>query len=149
MAKNSSYPVPKNNPHLQMVVAFVLTWIVSALVISIANSWFPSNVVLGTSVLSRWGALFLSSGVLAWLMSMSIALFTEIEVRQQRVLSPKDWMIGYFVLNVVGLWLISRLAEMLGLGVSSWMVVLLLALVLDFVQGLTMMTYGSLQKSVK
>lgn len=148
MAKNS-YPVPKSNPHLQMVISFALTWVVSALVIAIANSLFPSNVVLGTAALNWLSALLLSSGVLAWLMTMAIALFTEIEVRQQRVLSPKDWMMGYFVLNAVGVWLIARLAEMLGLGVSSWVVVVVLALVLDIVQGITMMTYGSLQKSRK
>lgn len=156
MAKKTSakssvheYPVPKSNPHLQMVIAFGLTWVVSALAVGLANTWFPENVVLGTATLSRWAALLLSSGVLAWLMAMSIAIFTQIEVNQQRVLKPQEWAVGYFVLNLVAVWVIGRLANELGLGVSSWLVVAILALVLDVAQAFTMLTYGSVQQSVK
>lgn len=82
-------------------------------------------------------------------MTLSIVLFTEVEVRQQRVLSPKDWLMGYFALNTVGIWLIARLAEILGLGLSSWLVALLLGLVLSFAQGSTMMAYGAFKNSRK
>ncbi len=145
----SSYPVPKSNPHLETIAAFFLTWFASATIITIASALFPKNVVLGTISLSHWEALLLSSGVLSWLMTLSIVLFTEVEVRQQRVLSPKDWLMGYFALNTVGIWLIARLAEILGLGLSSWLVALLLGLVLSFAQGSTMMAYGAFKNSRK
>jgi hypothetical protein len=36
----------------------------------------------------------------------------------------------------LGIWLVARFAEQLGLGISSWVVAAILALVFDVVQGL-------------
>ena len=51
-------------------------------------------------------------------------------------------MIGYLVINFVGLWSVARGADVLGLGISSWMIVLVIAVVLDFIQGGVMMGLG-------
>jgi hypothetical protein len=61
------------------------------------------------------------------------------EALRGRMYSPKEWMLAYFVLNFVGLWLLGRFAENLGLGLSAWWVSLLLATALDWIQGLAMM----------
>jgi hypothetical protein len=55
-------------------------------------------------------------------------------------------MLTYFAINIVALWEITRFAENLGLGVSSWVVVILLAAALDWAQGMAMMAAGKLIK---
>ena len=148
MAKES-YPIPTSNPNAYMSVSFLLTWIVSALVISIANSLFPQKFVLGTMSLSPMAALILSSGVLAWVTTLLIPVFTEIEIRKKMVLVPQHWVLGYLIINVVALWIIARLSDILDFGIASWVAVVGLAVVLDLAQGMTMMGYGEITKKMK
>lgn len=115
---SQSYPIPKSNPNAQMSITFFLIWLVNALVIALANVVFPNNVVLGTMSLSYYMALLLSSGVLAWVTIVLMPVFTEIEIRKQMVLTPQHWMLGYLIINVASLWVITRFAEALGLGIS-------------------------------
>lgn len=143
---SQSYPIPKSNPNAQMSITFFLIWLVNVLVIGLANVVFPNNIVLGTMSLSYYMALLLSSGVLAWVATLVLPLFTEIEIHKQMVLTPQHWMLGYLIINVVSLWVLARLAEAIGLGISSWVYVLGMAAVLDFVQGMVMMAYGEAQK---
>lgn len=144
---SQSYPIPKGNPNAQMSITFFLLWTVNALVIGLANKFFPNNIVLGTMSLAHYVALFLSSGVLAWAATITMPIFTEIEMRKQIVLSPQHWMIGYLIINLISIWSVARFAEAIGLGISSWVFVFGLAAILDFVQGMTMMAYGEVVKS--
>ncbi|MBP9670595.1 hypothetical protein KBD75_04310, partial [Candidatus Woesebacteria bacterium] len=66
--------------------------------------------------------------------------------KNKLVASPKQWMALYFVVNFLVIWEITRFADNLGLGVSSWGVVLLLAAVFDMAQGVVMMSIGKLIK---
>ena len=141
-----TYPIPQSNPNAHMSVTFFLLWLVNALIILLANTLFPNNIVLGTMSLSHLTALILSSGVLAWAATVTLPLFTAYEIRQQTVLTPQHWMAGYLVINTLSLWVVGRFAEALGLGISSWVFVLGLAAVLDVVQGMTMMAYGQATK---
>ncbi len=141
-----TYPIPKSNPNAQMSITFLLLWVVNGIVIALANMLLPDQIVLGTMSLSQTTALILSSGVLAWLATITLPIFTEIEIRKQMVLAPQHWLLGYLVINVISVWVIARFADALGLGMASWLYVVGLAAVLDFVQGMTMMAYGEAQK---
>lgn len=145
MAKNQ-YPVPKSNPNMMMVVAFFLMLFTNAIVISLANQFFPNLFVLGTMSLTYYPALLLSSGMLALITVLAIPFFTQWEMTQQKILTPMQWMGGYLVINFIGLWLIARGAEVFGLGIASWLAVLGLAVVLDFMQGMVMMALGKSQE---
>ena len=145
MAKQA-YPVPASNPNAQMSIIFLLLWPVNAIVIALANVLFPEQIVLGTSTVSMAGALVLSSGILAWLATMVLPLFTEVEIRKQMVLSPRHWMAGYLVVNVIGVWVLARFAYAIGMGMASWVYVLGLAIVLDVAQGMTMMAWEQSKK---
>jgi uncharacterized membrane protein YvlD (DUF360 family) len=146
---NETYPIPTSNPNAYMSVSFLLTWLVSALVISIANTFFPQTYVLGTMSLSRTAALILSSGVLAWVTTLLMPVFTEIEIRKKMVLAPRHWILGYLIINVIVLWIIARLAESLGFGIASWVAVVGLAVVLNLAQSIAMMGYGEVTKKMK
>lgn len=127
------------NPGIMMVVTFVLISIVNMAVIHFASLWFPTQVVLGTMSLSYLWALGLSSKSLALILTFAMPFVNEAEKTIKRPWSMPELMGIYFVINFVGLWMITRFAEALGLGVTSWMVVLALAVVLDLVQGFVMM----------
>jgi len=144
MAKQT-YPIPKSNPNAQLITTFFLLWLVNGLVLYLANVLLPKQLVFGTMSLSYMAALLLSSGVLAWIATITMPLFTEIEIRKKMVLAPQHWLIGYLIINIVALWVVTRFADILGFGVASWMHVVGLAAVLDVVQGMTMMVYGEMQ----
>jgi predicted membrane protein len=67
-------------------------------------------------------------------------------MEKESSLHPKQWMLTYLVINFVALWEISRFADNLGLGFSSWIVILLFAAVIDLIQGGAMMILGEKSK---
>lgn len=136
---DKKYPVPTSNPNKMMVVCFFVVWLVNLLVFAVANMLMPESVVLGTVNIPYTAALLLSSGVLAWVTTLFIPAFTEIEMRKKMVMSPIHWTAGYLIIDFIALWLIARQAEILGLGISSWMLVLVLSVILDVLQGMSMM----------
>ena len=145
MAKQT-YPIPKSNPNAQMSSIFFLLWLGNGFVIALANMFFSQQIVLGTMSISSTMALVLSSGILAWAATLTMPIFTEIEIRKQMVLTPQHWMTGYLIINFIALWVVARFADVIGLGMASWFFVLGLAAILDVVQGMTMMAYGEAQK---
>jgi hypothetical protein len=132
---------------MSMVYTFVTIWVTNAVILWVANMLFSQNIVLGTMSLNSTAALLLSSAVLAWICTLAIPFFTLWEMKRGKILTPTDWMAGYLVVNAVALWLVSRAAEVFGLGISSWIFVIITAAVLDMVQGMVMMAVGKMMPS--
>lgn len=128
-----------------LVITYFVLFAVNSLVIYLANLWFPQNVVLGTQSLSPIWALFLSMGVLSLINTFAIPFMNQYEKSRKQPLTPKDWMAAYFVLNFIGLWLVTRAAVQLGFGITSWIVAAILALILDVFQGIAMMRLEKLR----
>jgi hypothetical protein len=147
MPKSSSTSLLRRNPGIVMVLSYFVVKGVSAAVIYLANMWFPAQVVLGTVSLTMWWAVMLSAGTLALITTLVMPFLSEIEHRRGRLLSPVEMMVIYLVVNFAGLWVITRFAEVFGLGVTSWMVVLALAAVLDFFQGIAMVALEKIRLS--
>lgn len=78
-------------------------------------------------------------GTLALIGTFSIPFIHRYEKSRGRTLTSRDWMLAYFIINFVGLWVISRYSEQFGFGISSWVVAAVLAAVLDVAQGAAMM----------
>jgi hypothetical protein len=131
---------------MNLVATYVLLYIVNAVIIYGANMLFPKMVVLGNMSLTPFWGMFISMNALALIETLAMPFFYVLEKQLKRMLSPMEWMIGYFVLNFAGLWIISRFSGQLGLGVSSWLVVAGLAFVLDMVQGVAIMALNKNSK---
>jgi uncharacterized membrane protein YvlD (DUF360 family) len=127
------------NPGLVLVTTYFVLFVVNSLIFTLANSIFPNQVVLGTEFINFPWAILHSAGVLSLIGTFAIPFFHEKERVLGRNLTSKEWMVGYLVLNFMSIWIIARFADQLGLGISSWMVALVLAAVLDVVQGIAMM----------
>ncbi len=127
------------NPGMLMVATFAALLVSNAVVLYLANLVFPALVVLGTiSIPPLWGILH-SMGVLALIDTFALPFVRVFEKQRGKMLATKEWMVAYFLLNFAGVWLVTRFPDQFGLGVRSWAVAVVLALVLDVVQGAVMM----------
>ncbi len=127
---------------IHLICSFSTLFLVNYLVLHLANMFAPMNVVLGTSSISHWWAMYHSVLAFTLIGTAVMPLVSYYEWKNKVTLKPKDWMLLYLVVNFVALWAISRFAENLGLGISSWVVVLVLAAIFDLVQGMAMMALG-------
>lgn len=123
---------------IMMPITYFSIFAVTAVLVYAASMLFPSEVVLGTHAISTEWALIHSIGTLALLHTFAVPVIREYENSRGKKFSDRDWMLTYFALNFVGLWILSRFAEQLGLGLSSWVVALLLAIVVNLGQAAVM-----------
>ena len=137
MAKKSSFqPQPTG---MIWVASYGVLFVCNAVVLWLANWLFPNQVVLGTMTINVIGAIALSMGVFSLIGLFVIPFVRLIENRNQTMFTPRDWMVLYLIVNVVGIWVLGRFAEQLGMGIASWMVAVALGAVMDVVQGIGMM----------
>lgn len=118
---------------------FLITMLVSAVVLYGANNMSPLQVVLGNQSLSLFWALVLSSGVIALVTTFVFPFISDFSAQMKHMLSPMEMMAVFLVVNFATVWLMSRVSQVFGLGISSWLVVLIVSIVLDVVQGAAMM----------
>ena len=131
---------------LMMIYSFITLFVVNNLVLHIANMIAPDAIVLGTASISHWWAMYHSMFKLTVIGTFIMPLVTLYEWKNKVVFTSKQWMLTYLVVNFVALWCISRFANNLGLGFSSWFVILIFAGVLDMAQGMAMMALGEKSK---
>ena len=129
---------------LMMIYSFITLFLTNATVLMLGNALFPSALVLGTYSISYWWAIYHSMFKLSVINVFVMPLVTYYEWKNKTVFTPKQWMITYFVVDFVVLYGVTRFSESLGLGVSSWFVLVIFALALDMVQGVVMMQLGKL-----
>lgn len=127
---------------VEMVRIYFICLLVNTIVLIFANKIASQSVVFGTSVLTPTWSLFLSMGTLSLINLLFVPFFELVQQELQRDLSPKEWMIGYFLINFTGVWIISRFAEQFGFGISGWWVGVALAFILDMFQGFAIMRYA-------
>lgn len=140
MNKKNAKPETQSSTGMFFTVSYLVMFAVGYLVLYLGNMWFPHQIVLGTMSVTPMWALCLGAGKLALAATLTMPFFNEWEARRGRILESYEWMIGYAIINFIAIWLLGRAADILGVGFSSWLVVLVLALVLDLIQGIAMMT---------
>ena len=127
---------------VNLIISFLTLFVVNSLIIMLANYFFPTKVVLGTFSISYWWAIYHSMLKFTLLTTFVMPFVALYEWKMKTTFTSMQWMGLYLVVNVAGLWAITRFAENLGLGVSAWWIVLVVAAVLDMVQGMAMMAAG-------
>lgn len=110
---------------------FLTLFVLNSFVVYLVSLFFSRQVVLGNYSLPSFLALFFSMAIFS-LYQVLLAPFVKDICRQRNIkLNLNRWLVIYFFLNSIGLWIIARLANLFGLGISSWTVVVTLALVLS------------------
>jgi hypothetical protein len=120
----------------QLMAAWVAFFLASTLLFYLVNLLFPQYLVFGTDQISSWVAMLQSSALLSLLVVGAIPIIEMVGSSMGRKISDSDWMVIYLLLNTIGIWLISRFAEVIGLGISSWVVALVVGFILNLAQGI-------------
>ena len=131
---------------LHLIYSFLTLFAVNFVVLHLVNMLFPTHVVLGTYSISHWWAMCHSMLRLTLYGTLAMLLVTFYEWKNKVTFTSKQWMATYLVVNFAALWEISRFADNLGLGFSSWFVILLFAGVLDMAQGMAIIYLGEKSK---
>lgn len=114
------------------LVAYLVSWAINvALLWLLATFVLKGSVVLGNARLST-----LTAAVLSGLILTVITSFVRPAVKASgfKVKGMMYWIAIYYAVTVVGLWLIKRFAEVIGLGIASILHVLIVAVVIVAVQ---------------
>jgi hypothetical protein len=136
LKKTSSSDSVVNISLTQLSTIYVLFIIINSAIVYLAHTLFPQSVVLGTHVLSPMIALLQSMLFFTLLVVGSMPVLEILAKTLKYKLSEKSWILIYYAVNVIGLWITARFAELVGMGISSWMVAVILGLVLSLLQSL-------------
>ena len=129
----------QDNSGMMTVISFVVLAVVNYIVIRLAQAWFPHSIVMGTVDMSAHWAGIMFGSALSLLTVFFLPFVTWWEQRMKRTLMTNEMMAVFLGFNFMAIWLITRRSEIFGVGVTSWLVVLGLAVVLDLLQGAVMM----------
>jgi len=111
----------------------------SVVVTLLASLFFPRAVVLGNHLLSPVMSAVYAMSVVS-LIAVGVMPVAEYVAKQNKIkMTSTHWLVLYWVVNAGSLWLMGRFAELVGLGLNSWMVAVSLGFIIDLVQGGLMM----------
>ncbi len=145
----------RKNPNIDNVVisfaqlsaAFVSFVLVNSIITLIADALFPQAIFLGNDLLTPFAAL-LYSMLLVSIMAVGVMPVVEYLANlSQLKLTNLHWLILYWLVNTGALWLAGRFAAVIGFGISSWLVAVLLGLAFNLAQGSLMTNLVSRVKS--
>lgn len=118
----------KKNSNYTLLLAI---GIANAIVLYLSNMFFPTYVVLGNNVLSPILATVVTGFLLAAITALPLPIMKAVGLKTKNELYLA---VVYLIFNVVGLWVLARLANYVGFGVSSYIVILVLGFVLNILQ---------------
>ena len=104
-------------------VTFLSFWIVNSLLLWIVSQIAPQGVVLGNQhILSPWASLF-AGFILSAIDSMVEPTLAMTKIKP---MTDYHWALTFFAANSVALWIITRFALIIGVGVAAfwWAVIL-------------------------
>ena len=127
-------------------VSFLTFWVVNTVVLLIVNAIFGGNVVVGNQSISTGLSAIFAGLVLTALIPLApIAVEKSgYKIKNQNVL-PAIFLAS----NVVVLWVLKRLAVVTGLGISSILWVIILAITITFVELAVAKTTGAMEEGKK
>lgn len=130
----------------QLTMTFIAFFVIHAVIIYLANRFFPGNVVLGNHFFSPMMGLLYVTVPFTIIAVGAMPLIAEVAEMMKRKLSNMHWMVAYLIINTAAIWVLARFAEWIGMGISSWMVALGLSVIVTFLQG---MVIGMIMNSKK
>jgi len=131
------------------VASFFALFIANSIVLFAASTFFPQSVVLGTHTINGPWVYFHSMGTLALVGLLTIPFFLWYEKSSKKKLGFKEWTVGYLIINSLTIWLMARVPDQFGIGISSWVVAIALGAGTDFVQGFAMMRVEKYRKALE
>lgn len=122
----------------QLATMFVLLYVLHSFAFFWTNKLFPDSLVLGTNLYSPMRALYISTTVFTLLVVGMIPVIEYFFKKMNSKLEDIHWIAAYLIINAAGIWSIARFSESFGMGISSWVVALILGTILNLTQGIFM-----------
>ena len=111
-------------------LAFLLSWLVTSLLLYLAHIIFPGSVVLGTYKFTVVDALIYSG---FWISFLNWAIKDMVIVRGIHPESKFGSLVFYILAGSLTVWMVARFAPYTGLGLVSYRWALLLGVFIGFV----------------
>jgi len=108
-------------------------WISNTILLSIFSALYVDGVVLGNAGISKPVATILNALILAIAVYLVPSIVKKLDLKI-KISDEKILAIDYFLVNLIVLWVLKRLADITGLGISSILNVLTVAIVLALIQ---------------
>lgn len=110
-----------------LAMHFVGFWLVSSVLIYILGMMMPSGVVLGNQYISPVQA----SAFFGYMLSTIVILIQPVmDLLKVKLADPNRQAIVYFAVNTIAVWVLTRLALMVGVGIVAFWWAGILGLVL-------------------
>ena len=106
------------------LIKFLVVWVVNSVVLTIVSQALSGAVVLGNAILTR-GAAAVFVGLLIAILFYLTPLAVErstIKIKDERLIAVLN-----FIVAIVGIWTIKRLAVLTGLGIKNILFVIIVA----------------------
>ena len=123
-------------------VSFLTFWVVNTVVLLIANAIFGGNVAVGNQSISTGLSAIFAGLVLTALIPLAPK---AVEKSGYKIKNQNIWPAIFLASNIVVLWILKRLAVVTGLGISSILWVIILAIVITFVELAVAKTTGAME----
>ena len=123
--------------HLTLI--FFCFYVLNVIVVYFANSFFPESIVLGHHFYTPMHALLQSMAIMTLIITSMIPIVETLGNLAKVKLQMRDWLIIYALVDIFAIWFTARFAELLGFGISSWIIAVVLGIVIDLLQGALML----------
>lgn len=110
---------------------FLLFWLINSGVFYAAPLFFSDLVVTGNERLAPFLASLISGFILAVAGMLTMPTFTSLKVTFK---DKWQWGLVFFFVNVVGVWVIARYADLTGVGIANAWVAVGLGFILNMFQ---------------
>lgn len=110
---------------------WVVMYLINTVVLYTLSLFFPAEIVFGNATLPPILAVLITSLLLTGLLTQVEPIVTALKIK---ITNEAYWGILYGVFNIGGLWLIARISEWSGFGITSFSVAILLGIILNVCQ---------------
>lgn len=112
---------------------FLVFWLVNSLLLYFAPLVLVGMIVTGNARLAPFLASIISGFILTTAIAVAQPVFTWLKIELK---DEWQWALVYFFVNVLGLWVIARYADLTGVGLASAWVAVILGAVFNIAQWL-------------
>ena len=117
--------------HKEQFLFWALSFAANFAVIYIASITYPTQVVLGNSIVSPFSAGIITALILTLLLAQVMPFIKTVKIKVKK---DNYWAAIFAVANIGLVWLLARFAVYTGFGIASVVTALILGLILNLVQ---------------
>ena len=110
---------------------FLAFWLVNSAIFYFAPFILVGMIVTGNARLAPFLAAIVSGFLLTVADAVTVPIFESLKIRLK---DEWQWALAYLFVNVLGVWVIARYADLTGVGVASAWVAVLLGVIFNLAQ---------------